>query len=74
MTRHSIETRLSALEAVKEDLLTLLCTDEKEQERLLTVDEYERLQHSAITFEKVLSGCNLTDLDRLLAILIPETV
>ena len=74
MTRQSIEKRLSALEAVKEDLLTLLCTDEKEQERLLTVAEFERLQDSAITFDKVLSGGDLAELDRLLAILIPATV
>ena len=74
MNKQSIEKRLSALEAIKEDLLTLLCTDEKEQERLLTVAEFESLQDSAITFDKVLSGGDLAELDRLLAILIPATV
>lgn len=74
MNQQSIKKRIAALEALKPDLLMLFCTDEQGQSYRLTVDEFERMQNSAIQFDHVLSGGSLSDLDRLLDLIIPSAM
>ena len=71
MNQQSIKKRIAALEALKPDLLLLFCTDEQGLSYELTVDEFERLQNSAIEFDHIISGGSLSDLDRLLNLILP---
>ena len=46
----------------------MLCLDEHGQERMLSIDEFERVQGE---FIRVTSGHSLRDLDRLLELILP---
>lgn len=67
-TKPAMDKRLRELEKVKQDMLTILCLDEHGQERMLSIDEFERVQGE---FIRVTSGHSLRDLDRLLELILP---